>query len=90
MFAHLNQNHPAIQAAIPGENTFEIILGIDWASDHHDVAVADDDGRVVVARGRVGNDAAGFAQVLTLLAESGDTAKLSLNPWISDFASLRC
>ena len=74
MFAHLNQNHPAIQAVIPGENTFEITLGIDWASDHHDVAVVDDDGRVV-ARGRVGNDAAGFAQVLTLLAEAGDTAK---------------
>jgi transposase len=48
--------------------------GIDWASDHHDVAVVDDDGRVV-ARGRVGNDAAGFAQLLTLLAEAGDTAE---------------
>ncbi len=41
---------------------------------HHDVAVVDDDGRVV-ARGRVGNDAAGFAQLLTLLAEAGDSAK---------------
>ena len=33
----------------------------------------DADGRVV-ARGRVDNDAAGFAQLLTLLAEAGDTA----------------
>src|ERR1700739_4535805 len=45
---------------------------MDWATDHHDVAVVDDGGRVV-ARGRVGNDAAGFAQLLTLLAEAGDS-----------------
>ena len=50
-----------------------LYCGIDWATAHHDVAVVDDDGRVV-ARGRVGNDAAGFAQLLTLLAEAGDTA----------------
>ncbi|EID14373.1 putative transposase [Mycobacterium xenopi RIVM700367] len=50
-----------------------LFCGIDWATDHHDVAVVDDDGRVV-ARGRVGNDAAGFAQLLMLLAEAGDTA----------------
>jgi hypothetical protein len=43
-------------------------LRIDWATDHHDVAVVDDDGHAVT-RGRVGNDAAGFAQLLTLLAE---------------------
>jgi transposase len=51
-----------------------LYCGIDWATEHHDVAVVDDDGRVVV-RGRVSNDAAGFAQVLTLLAETGDTAE---------------
>jgi hypothetical protein len=51
-----------------------LYCGIDWATDHHDVAVVDDDGRVV-ARGRVDNDAGGFAQLLTLLAEAGDTAK---------------
>jgi len=51
-----------------------LYCGIDWATDHHDIAVVDDDGRVV-ARGRVGNDAAGFAQALTLLAEAGDAAK---------------
>ena len=48
-----------------------LYCGIDWATAHHDVAVVDDDGRVV-ARGRVGNDAAGFAQLLTLLAQAGD------------------
>ena len=51
-----------------------LYCGIDWASDHHDVAVVDDHGQVV-ARGRVGNDAAGFVQALTLLAQAGDTAK---------------
>ena len=51
----------------------QLYCGIDWATAHHDVAVVDDDGRVV-ARGRVGNDAAGFAQLLTLLAEAGDSA----------------
>ncbi len=51
-----------------------LYCGIDWAADHHDVAVVDDNGSVV-ARGRVGNDAAGFAQLLTLLAQAGDTAE---------------
>jgi transposase len=50
-----------------------LFCGIDWATDHHDVAVIDDSGRVV-ARGRVANDAAGFAALLTLLAEAGDSA----------------
>jgi transposase len=54
-----------------------LFCGIDWATDHHDVAVVDDNGRVV-ARGRVGNDAAGLAQLLTLLAEAGDTAKVPI------------
>ncbi|MDT5350159.1 MAG: hypothetical protein QOH91_3446 [Mycobacterium sp.] len=50
-----------------------LYCGIDWATAHHDVAVVDDDGQVVT-RGRVGNDAAGFAALLTLLAEAGDSA----------------
>jgi transposase len=52
----------------------DLYCGIDWATAHHDVAVVDTDGRVV-AHGRVGNDAAGFAELLTLLAEAGDSAK---------------
>lgn len=50
-----------------------LYCGIDWATEHHDVAVIDSDGRVV-ARRRVDNDAAGFTELLTLLAEAGDTA----------------
>jgi hypothetical protein len=55
------------------DQTLGLCCGIDWATDHHDVAVLDDNGRVV-ARGRVSNDAAGFSQLLTLLAEAGDNA----------------
>jgi transposase len=51
-----------------------LYCGIDWATDRHDVAVVDGDGHVV-ARGRVSNDAAGFAQLLTLLAQAGDSAE---------------
>ncbi|MGZ8745780.1 MAG: IS110 family RNA-guided transposase [Mycobacterium sp.] len=50
-----------------------MFCGIDWAAEHHDVAIVDDDGDVV-ARARVSNDAAGFAALLTLLAEAGDSA----------------
>ena len=50
-----------------------LYCGIDWATAHHDIAVVDDDGRVV-ARARVSNDAVGFADLLTLLAEAGDSA----------------
>lgn len=45
--------------------------GIDWATYHHDVGVVDDVGRVVLC-GRVSNDGAGFALLLTLLAQAGD------------------
>jgi transposase len=51
-----------------------LYCGIDWATAHHDVAVVDDDGRIV-ARGQVSNDAVGFARLLTLLAQAGDDAK---------------
>jgi hypothetical protein len=47
--------------------------GIDWATDHHHIAAIDGDGKVIT-RGRVGNDAAGLASLLTLLAEAGDSA----------------
>jgi len=50
-----------------------LFCGIDWATEHHDVAVIDDDGHLV-ARGRVSNDAPGFTALLTLLAEAGDSA----------------
>ncbi|MFJ2008725.1 IS110 family RNA-guided transposase [Streptomyces chartreusis] len=46
--------------------------GVDWAEDHHDVAVVDRDGNQV-AKQRINDDAAGFAQLMAVLAEHGDT-----------------
>ncbi|WP_067684294.1 IS110 family transposase [Nocardia miyunensis] len=48
--------------------------GIDWAEAHHDVAVVDDTGKVI-ARARISTDAVGFAELLDLLTQAGDTAQ---------------
>ena len=50
----------------------EVYYGIDWAEDHHDIALVDRDGKLL-ARRRIRDDAAGLAQLLALLAEHGDT-----------------
>ncbi|MEU2031192.1 IS110 family transposase [Nocardia amamiensis] len=47
--------------------------GIDWAEAHHDVAIVDQDGRTI-SKAKIGHDAAGFAQLLSMLAEAGDSA----------------
>ena len=52
----------------------DVYCGIDWAEDHHDIALADRDGKLL-ARRRISDDAAGVAQLLALLAEHGDTAE---------------
>ncbi|MFB7665319.1 IS110 family transposase [Kitasatospora sp. NPDC056138] len=49
-----------------------VFCGIDWASDHHDVALIDGDGKLL-ARARIADDAAGLQQLLDLLAEYGDS-----------------
>ncbi|WP_368052491.1 IS110 family transposase [Micromonospora sp. HUAS LYJ1] len=49
-----------------------VACGIDWAQDHHDVAVVGETG-VVVASVRINDDAAGLSQVLALLAEHDPT-----------------
>lgn len=48
-----------------------VFCGVDWASDHHDVALIDADGKLL-AKARIADDAAGFAQLIALLAEHGD------------------
>jgi transposase len=48
-----------------------VYCGIDWADDHHDVALVSDDGQVL-ARCRISDDTAGLQQLLRLLAEHGD------------------
>jgi transposase len=52
----------------------EIYCGIDWAEDHHDIALVDRDGQLL-ARRRIGDDAAGLAVLLALLAGHGDSAE---------------
>ena len=49
-----------------------VFCGIDWAEDHHDIALVDQDGTLLAKR-RIGDDAAGFAALLQLLAEAGDS-----------------
>ena len=45
--------------------------GIDWAQDHHDIAIVDTDGRLLAKR-RISESIAGFAELTAMLAEAGD------------------
>ena len=51
-----------------------MFCGIDWAEDHHDVALVDGDGTLVAKR-RISDDAAGFTALVQLLADAGDTRR---------------
>jgi transposase len=51
-----------------------VFCGIDWAEDHHDVALVDAEGKLVAKR-RIDDDAAGFAALLHLLAAAGDSGE---------------
>jgi transposase len=51
----------------------EVFCGIDWAEAHHDVALVDGEG-ILIAKRRISDDATGFAALLTLLADAGDSA----------------
>jgi transposase len=48
-----------------------VFCGIDWAEDHHDVAIVDDAGLVLKTR-RIQDSAHGYQELLELLAEHGD------------------
>ena len=50
----------------------DVFCGIDWAEDHHDVALVDAGGQVL-ARLRITDDAAGLAALLERLAAHGDS-----------------
>ena len=52
----------------------KLFCGIDWAEAHHDVAIVDADGRLV-AKKRIADDPAGFAQLVELLTAAGDSAE---------------
>lgn len=49
-----------------------VTCGIDWAEDHHDVAVVDAEGGLL-ARLRIDDDVAGYQVLLDLLAQHGDS-----------------
>uniref|UniRef100_UPI0035710787 IS110 family transposase n=1 Tax=Streptomyces viridiviolaceus TaxID=68282 RepID=UPI0035710787 len=49
-----------------------VFCGVDWAEDHHDIALVDAGGQQL-AKVRISDDAAGFAQLMALLAEHGDS-----------------
>ena len=51
-----------------------VFCGIDWAEDHHDVALVDIDGKLIAKR-RISDDATGFALLLELFAEASDNAE---------------
>ncbi|CPV68997.1 IS110 family transposase [Mycobacteroides abscessus] len=50
-----------------------LFCGIDWGESRHDVAIIDQAG-TVVSRTKITADAAGFTELLNLLAAAGDTA----------------
>ena len=50
----------------------EVFCGIDWAEDHHDIALVDAGGQLL-ARRRISDGAAGLAALLELLAGHGDS-----------------
>jgi Transposase/Transposase IS116/IS110/IS902 family len=55
-----------------GDKIMDVFCGIDWAEDHHDIAVVNRDGQLL-ARRRIGDDPAGLAVLLGLLADHGDS-----------------
>lgn len=50
-----------------------LFCGIDWGESRHDVAIIDQAG-TVVARAKITTDAAGFTELLAVLADAGDSA----------------
>jgi transposase len=49
-----------------------ITCGIDWAENHHDIALVDETGKLVAKR-RIADDAEGYRRLLDLLTEAGDS-----------------
>lgn len=50
----------------------KVFCGIDWAENHHDIALVDQDG-IQLAKLRISDDSAGFHALLELLARHGDS-----------------
>ena len=50
----------------------KVYCGIDWAENHHDVALVDAEGNLVAKR-RIADSVAGFAELTAMLADAGDS-----------------
>jgi hypothetical protein len=46
--------------------------GTDWAEGHHDIALVDDDGKLVAKR-RINESVEGFAELVAMFADFGDS-----------------
>ncbi len=51
-----------------------VYCGIDWAEGHHDIALVDEDGRLVAKR-RISESLEGLAELMVMLAAAGDSAE---------------
>ena len=49
-----------------------VFCGIDWAEGHHDIALVDQNGKLVGKR-RINETVKGFAELTAMLAEAGDS-----------------
>ena len=54
-----------------------VYCGIDWAEGHHDIALVDDEGRLVAKR-RVNETLDGLAELAAMLASAGDSAEVPI------------
>lgn len=51
-----------------------VFCGIDWAEGHHDIALVDDEGKLVAKR-RINESIDGFAELTAMLVAAGDSAE---------------
>jgi len=68
---HQSSQPPPAQSAV--YHRARRFCGIDWAEGHHDVALVDAGGALIAQR-RISDDTAGFALLLAMLADAGDSA----------------
>lgn len=52
----------------------KLFCGIDWAEGHHDVAIIDAEG-TLMAKKRITDDPAGFAELIDVLVAAGDASE---------------
>src|SRR3954468_2190433 len=56
-----------------------VFCGVDWAEGHHDIALIDDEGKLVAKR-RINESVEGVAELTAMLTAAGDSAEEPI-PW---------